>query len=486
MAPTLRISLSHSAAEVPAASHALRFATVSLGFRCELVEAGAEADLHYGEAPRAGVAFVPYWPECYAPAEPHIGVPVAGACWWVPVRRAEDRPVDLVGGIARLLNLLDESQVADGERGVDGVFMVSALPPARGAMYASPMVDWHVAELGRLLRTAGVDIASGEPRWPNGARYAVVLTHDTDAAGLHDLRELLRVCVRAARYRSPWMLAATISAAVGWLRRSPDPQFQFAGWASLERAMGVRSAFYLHARDGRQRHVHDPTYAVDGHPRWKVLGDLVEAGWEVGVHAAIESGRASAQLARERELLEAVVRHPVRGLRHHYWRLDWRAPWRTFRHHVEAGYTYDTSIAWRDRHGFRAGTSQPYRPLDPERRSTLDILELPTTVMDGHLFEYLGLTSAEATATLRRLATTVSDAGGVLNLNWHQETYGNRHAHRGWRDTYENVVRELADAPDAWIATPYEVAGWWLERLDRLGAIETSERDEIPAPAGGG
>lgn len=482
MPPTLRISLSRSAGEVPAAGHALRFATVSLGFRCELVDAGSEADLHYGEEPRGGVAFIPYWPECYAPTEPHVGIPVAGTCWWVPMRRAEDRPVDLIGGIARLLNLLDEAQVADGERGPDGVFMVSALPEARGAMYASPMVDWHVAELGRLLRTAGVDVAGGEPRWPKGARYAVVLTHDTDAAGLHDLRELVRVGVRAIRYRSPWMLAATISAAVGWLRRSPDPQFQFAGWASLEEAIGVRSAFYLHAREGRRRHLHDPTYTVDDHPRWKVLCDLVEAGWEVGVHASIESGRAFQQLVRERALLEVVLRHPVRGVRHHYWRLDWRAPWRTFRHHVEAGYTYDTSIAWRDRYGFRAGTSQPFRPFDRERGRTLDVLELPTTVMDGHLFEYLGLTPTDATATLRRLSATVAEAGGIFNLNWHQEAYDNRHAHRGWRDTYQTIVSELADDPDAWIATPYEVARWWLERLGRLGATGTADDDEILGP----
>jgi hypothetical protein len=477
--------MSLAAREQPAAGHALRFAAASLGFQCELVNPQEAADVHYGEERRAGTAFVPYWAECYAPAEPHVGVPAASERWWVPARRAGERPVDLIGGIARLLNLLDEAQVAEGERGADGVFMISALPKAREATHAVPLVDWHVAELGRLLQAAGVDLSGGEARWPEGARYAVVLTHDTDAAGLHDLRELLRVSLRAVRYRSPSMLAAALSAATGWLRGVPDPQFQFAGWASLEQTLGVRSAFYVHARDGRRQHLHDPTYAVDDDPRWNVLGDLIEEGWEVGVHAAIQSGSTTGQLARERMLLEAVVHHPVRGLRHHYWRLDWRAPWRTFRKHEEAGYTYDTSIAWRDRYGFRAGTSQPYQPFDRERRRTLDIVELPTTVMDGHLFEYLGLTPAEAVAALRGLSTTVRGAGGLLNLNWHQETYGNRHAHRGWRDTYETIVSELAQDPDAWIATPHEVAHWWLERLGRLGGTAMAG-DELPADPPGG
>ena len=477
MRQSLRISLSPSADDDPSARYALQFAALSLGVRCEFVRHEADADLHYGGSPRAGVAFVPYWAECYDPAKPHIGILAADEHRWVPAQRADHRPVDLIGGIARLLTLLDETQVADPDRGDDGVFMVSALPAERQTHHASPLVDWHVAELGRVLQASGFDIGNGEARWPHGARYAVVLTHDTDAAGLHDLRELLRVAVRAARYRSRSHLAAASSAALGWLRGSPDPWFQFAGWASLERSIGVRSAFYLHARGGRRRHLHDPTYSVDRKQRWAVLGALVDEGWEMGVHAAIESGRSVASLAAERELLEAVVQRQVHGLRHHYWRLDWRSPWRTFRNHEEAGYTYDTSIAWRNRHGFRAGTAQPYRPFDPERGETIGILELPTTAMDVHLFEYLRMTPEEAIVALRDLSRVVRDAGGVLNLNWHQETYGNRHANEGWRDTYETVVRELAADPDAWIATPYRVATWWLERMDRLGYGITAGSD---------
>lgn len=484
MRQALRISLSPNADDQPAARYALQFAALSLGLRCQFVEHHSGADLHYGKSPRAGVAFIPYWAECYDPAEPHLGVRVAGEEWWVPARRAEQRPVDVVGGIARLLTLLDEAQVVESDRGRDGVFRVSALPAARQALHASPLVDWHVAELGRLLEASGADIGPGEARWPLAARYAVVLTHDTDAAGLHDVRELLRTSVRAVRYRSRSHLAATAAATLGWLRRAPDPQFAFAGWAGLERAIGVRSAFYLHARDRRRQHRHDPTYRVDGHQRWAVLGELADEGWEMGVHAAIESGRSVASLARERELLEAVVHHQVHGLRHHYWRLDWRSPWRTFRNHAQAGYTYDTSMAWRDRPGFRAGTSQPYRPFDPERGQALGILELPTTAMDGHLFEYLRLTPGDAIRVLQDLAGVVRAAGGVLNLNWHQETYGNRYANRGWRDAYETIVRELADDPDAWIATPHEVARWWLDRMRRLGYESRSVPDEQPGSGG--
>jgi hypothetical protein len=484
MRQPLRISLSPNADDQPAARYALQFAALSLGVRCEFVDAEAEADLHYGEVPRTAAAFVPYWAECYDPAEPHVGVRVADDDWWVPARRADDRPVDVVGGIARLLVLLDEAQVAESDRGADGVFMVSALPTQRRAHHASPLVDWHVAELGRLLRASGVDIGPGEDRWPHRARYAVVLTHDTDAAGLHDVRELLRTAVRAVRYRSVAHVAAAMSAALGWFRGSPDPQFAFTGWAGLERAIGVRSAFYLHARDGGRRHLHDPTYRVDGHQRWAVLAELADEGWEIGIHAAIESGRSVASLARERELLEAVVRRPVRGLRHHYWRLDWRFPWRTFRNHSDAGYTYDTSMAWRDRPGFRAGTAQPYRPFDPERGVSLGIVELPTTAMDGHLFECLRLSPADAVNVLRDLSGVVRDAGGVVNLNWHQETFGNRHAHHGWRDAYETIVRELADDPDAWVATPHDVARWFLERERRLGYGVTANGKELPAGGG--
>jgi hypothetical protein len=198
-----------------------------------------------------------------------------------------------------------------------------------------------------------------------------------------------------------------------------------------------------------------------------VLRTLADDGWEFGVHAAIAAGRAASYLAGERKRLEEVVAREVHGIRHHYWRLDWRNPMKTFRLQQEAGYTYDLSIAWRDGYGFRAGTSLPYQPFDLLDGS-VSLLEIPTTVMDGHLFEHLRMPGPEAAEALRKVTGVVRRAGGVLNLNWHQETFWNRYGNAGWRTVYEEAVAELSDDPHAWITTPGELATWWLDRARQL------------------
>lgn len=468
MPDQLRFSLSPAARANPLARRGLHFCATALGIRHAVVDGTTPAHVHYGEEdPKDGTAWLPYWPESYDPSQEHVAVGVQGARWWVPVARQSQRPVDLIGGIARLLALLDESQVAEADRGAGGVFHVAALPPARQQVHADPLVEWHLAALLEQLERAGIRPESRVPRWPQGAAFAVVLTHDVDAAALHDVRELLRTAFRGVRYRSTKILAGSAAGLAGWLAKRPDPQFRFSSWADLERSLGVRSAFLVYAPAGAPRHLNDPTYAVSGSPRWRILGELAENGWEIGVHASISAGRAASYLAGERRRLEGIVGRPVVGLRHHYWRLDWRRPTQTFQRHAEAGYLYDMTIAWRDRFGFRAGTSLPYQPFDRFGNSP-EIVEIPTTVMDGHLFDYLRLSVQDAAATLRHISGIVRAAGGVLNLNWHQETYWNRYGNAGWRTVYEDAVGELSGDPQAWITTPGELANWWLERTRQL------------------
>ena len=209
-----------------------------------------------------------------------------------------------------------------------------------------------------------------------------------------------------------------------------------------------------------------PTLSTEGR-RWAVLGELSTDGWEIGVHAAISAGQTASHLAAERRRLEGIVGRPVLGLRHHYWRLDWHDPTETFRRPAEAGYLYDTSMAGRDSIGFRAGTSLPYQPFDRLGRSA-EVIEIPTTSMDGHVFEHKGRSLDEASAAVRSMAEVVRTAGGVLNLNCHQETYWNKYAHEGWRTVYEGAVADLAADSRAWITTPGELATWWQERAKHL------------------
>lgn len=448
----------------PMASHALRELSARIGVPLTLVRDAANADIVYGGESTAspGALWIPCWPEGYVPSERHEVRLISGRPCWLPSSRHHQQAVDLISGAARLLAMSDEAQVKADCRAEGGVFRVDDLPAERRAAADVPFVEHHAELLRHLLEQTGQVVEDRAARWPFGKRYAVLLTHDADGPRLRQREELAKAAAKAVSRRSRPEAQAFCAGISSLLTNSPDPYFGFSGWASLERGIGAKSAFYIYVRSRARRDRHDPLYVINDHPRWSVLVELADAGWEVGVHAGIHSGEDTASLAEERSALERRLGRPVYGIRHHYWRIDWLHPIETFRRHAQAGYRYDTSIAWRDRPGFRAGTSLPYQPFDPATGGPLPLIEIPTGLMDGHLFEYLQLSTDAALEQAKRLWQAVRSVGGVLNLDWHERAYANRFSYEGWREVFERLIGDISADSEAWFATPYELAEWWV------------------------
>lgn len=470
-APILRVDISR----VPSTHHrraliALDFLGIAIGVRISVV-ADREADLRYGGDREEGAsACLPYWSETYDPAAAHVEVVVDGLSCWVPMTRREAWPADLIGSTWRLLALLDETQVPAASRDPGGAFLTDALPPARRAQLDQPLAEWHAAALMRHLEASGVRLDGLVDRWPGGRPYAALVTHDVDGPRLQQTGELAKALAKGVVRRSAGEARAFAAGLSSRLLRRQDPYFAFAGWAGAERSLGLRSAFYLYVRTRVRRHPRDPLYVIDRHSRWDVLRALADEGWEVGVHAGIHSAEADDGLRQEREQLTTMIGRPVVGLRHHYWRLDWWSPSATFERQLAAGFEYDSSMAWRDRPGFRAGTSLPYFPPSVEGDRPLALVEIPTSLMDGHLFEYLRLEQAAAADASDVLRRRIASAGGVLTIDWHERTFCDRYSYRGWATVALGLLSSLST--DAWVATPVELARWWRARAASVGLPE--------------
>jgi hypothetical protein len=259
-------------------------------------------------------------------------------------------------------------------------------------------------------------------------------------------------------------------------RRSPmrDPFFGFPRWKELESHAGIRSAFYLFVLpQGIRRHFHDSRSSVtDRGIDSSTFREMARAGWEFGLHAAINARHSESGLLRSREVVEALIAGQIVGLRHHYWALDWRKPWRSFRQHVAAGFRYDTSIAWRDVPGFRAGTSLPFRPFDPETQARLNLWELPTVLQDGHVLE--GATE-EPIAKGSSILNVVRQAGGVAVLNWHTEAANQQFSRAGFVDVFSEILDQARATGDVWITTPSTLINHWESRSSQSRVIVDEE-----------
>ncbi len=215
--------------------------------------------------------------------------------------------------------------------------------------------------------------------------------------------------------------------------------------------------------------------------RWDPLRAMAGEGWEFGLHAPIGAKDDPSTFIWTKRVLEERLEAPINGLRHHYWALDWYAPWRTYREHVRAGFQYDASIAWRDRPGFRAGTALPFQPFDPDQATSLPLEVIPTGMMDDQVI--VGSSAGSSLDAASALIDAVRAVGGVLVFDWHTEAANNGLRTPGYVDRLAEIYQIVMSDSSCWRPTPSELVAYWRHRRWRL---LSRQRPSIPIATAAG
>lgn len=269
--------------------------------------------------------------------------------------------------------------------------------------------------------------------YPEPKPFAAFLSHDVDEVRWSWRRRLLM----AARHPS-----ARLDHRKGY--------WNFERVMALEDSYGLRSSFYVVPSGSHRR---DPPYRLAALAA--VVHSLSGGGWEVGVHGSFESFDKPGMLTMQKRMLEALLGRSVTGVRQHF--INFTPPL-TWKIQEDAGFVYDSTVASRDRPGFRVGICHPYRP------EGLRLLEIPLTVMDGQLFWYEKLDAERAYERTMGLIRTVASFNGVACLNWHQHTMDEL-SFPGWWDAFRRCLEDLRRM-DPWFATGSDLATWWNRRAE--------------------
>jgi hypothetical protein len=123
-----------------------------------------------------------------------------------------------------------------------------------------------------------------------------------------------------------------------------------------------------------------------------------------------------------------------------------------------AGFDYDSTCGFNDSVGFKAGTSQAFKPLGCSR-----LIELPLSIMDTAMF-YRGrmeLTRDAALGVSRRIVDTARRLGGTLVINWHDRSLA---PERQWQAAYRSLLDEIEAGGPVWFATAAEAVDWFRWR----------------------
>ncbi len=344
-----------------------------------------------------------------------------------------------------------------------------------------PALEIHIAFLRDLLLSSVplVEI----PPVPAGYTFIVCLTHDVDHVGIRNHKcdhtmfgflyrasigsfiNLLRRRKSSKQLVANW--AAALSLPLVHLGLMKDFWYQFDRYLEVEK--NLSSTFFVIPCKG------DSGQDANGAcPSWRAahydIGDipdevrcLLAAGHEVGLHG-IDAWRDAALGRKEFDRVARATGTTELGVRMHWLFFDKDSPVAL----ENAGFSYDSTVGYNETIGYRAGTTQAFKP--PAVQS---LLELPMHVMDTALFfpTHMNLSPGDAAVAVASLVKNAAAYGGVLTINWHDRSLA---PERLWDDFYITLLADLKTR-GAWFPNAGRAISWFRKR--RAAVIESVTDD---------
>lgn len=162
--------------------------------------------------------------------------------------------------------------------------------------------------------------------------------------------------------------------------------------------------------------------------------------YDIGIHPSWQSGDKPELIKREIAVLENLTGMKIISSRQHFIRLT--LP-QTFRYLVEAGIKEDFSMGYGSINGFRASVASPFYWYDLEKEEKTGLLLFPFCYMDANSFFEQKYSAQQALEEMRQYYKTVKEVDGLLITLWHNTFLGTDSLFKGWRETYEQFIREV-------------------------------------------
>jgi len=366
---------------------------------------------------------------------------------------------------------------------------------------SSPALDLHIAFLRDLITRSGVPLVEIPPV-PDGYQFVACLTHDVDHPAIRrhkwdhtmfgflyratfgSLRSVLRGRMSVRNMFKNWAAALKLPFVhFGLMKdfwRNFDDRY-------MELEKGLRSTFFVIPFGGRAGNTSSgpaPSIRAAQYGAQDIAGaiqKLTAAGCEVGLHG-IDAWMDSAEGRRELDEIRRVTGVSEVGVRMHWLYYDQQSPATL----EAAGASYDSTFGYNETVGYRAGTTQVYKPLDANQ-----LLELPLHIMDTAFFypSHLALSESQAKKLLALMLDNAVRRGGTLTVNWHDRSLA---PERLWGAFYSDLIQDLKHR-NAWFATAGQATAWFRKRRSvrfqsegiAPGAVKArvgvDQRDNLPA-----
>jgi hypothetical protein len=344
---------------------------------------------------------------------------------------------DILGLAYWMLGRAEEVGRTDLDR--HGRFPATSSHAYRNGYLGRPVVDEWFAILQQVASRL----------WKSGPmrkhRFKLQVSHDVDEPSRYAFRSVRQMgraivsdIVRRKNFRTA--IGRSFSSINSRKRLHPcDPCNTFEWIMDVSEHHDLTSAFYFVC--GRTDQLRDPLYEVD-HPAIRhLIRSIHRRGHEIGLHPSYDTYRSAEALAREARrffsvCLEEGITQEVWGGRMHF--LRWETP-ATIYAWLGTGMTYDSTLGYADRPGFRCGTCFEYTAFDPVARRALNLRIRPLIAMECTIMasRYMGLAEpAAAYDAFIGLKNACRKVNGVFTLLWHNSQLTDE----SQREMYKAVV----------------------------------------------
>lgn len=311
-------------------------------------------------------------------------------------------------------------------------------------------------------------------KWPHKAVFALALSHDIDYPEMIKSIETLRYL-----YQNKKKSIHIVSS----IYKGKNNFWKFNDWLELESEYGVKSAFYFCSYKGSLLRYFlkapDPFYDIQKNKFKDIAKLIIDSGYEIGLHSSFLSYKSLERFCFEKNKLEIVFKINISGNRHHYWHMHPNCFFDTVQIHEDSGLVYDSSIAFEQHSGFRLGICSPFHLWNSKTNNSFSVLQIPTSLMDNHLFGYSKNTSfCSYKEHILDLLNVIVNSEGVFTVDFHGRILNNTFFPE-WGDSYKFLLKTVRDNYSYYADTPERIAQHWISR-EKL--IENNSIDENNYP----
>jgi len=217
-----------------------------------------------------------------------------------------------------------------------------------------------------------------------------------------------------------------------------DPYDAYEWMDKMHEKNGLKPLYFFHVASEKGRYDKNISPSL---PEMKQLIKQHAEKYPIGLHPSWASGDDENLLEKEIKILESATGKKITASRQHYIRFT--LP-HTFRRLISAGIADDYSMGYGSINGFRASVASSFYWYDLKKEEQTNLLLHPFCFMEANSFFEQKYLPQRAYEEMMHYYNAVKAVNGTLITIWHNNFLGTYPKFRGWRDVYEEFVRQVS------------------------------------------